>query len=294
MKLALGTVQFGLPYGISNKNGQTDIEEAEAIIDYAREHGVDTIDTAVAYGQSESCLGKIGVQDFNVVTKMTAIPDGDVNVKAWVFNQAESSLERLKLQKMHAILLHQPLQLINPIIGQTLAESLISLKAEGLVDKIGVSIYSPHELEAVFKVLDLDLVQAPFNVLDRRLLTSGWLGRLHELGVEVHVRSVFLQGLLLFPRQARPAQFNRWQGIWCDWEEYLQATNQTPLEASVRFAAAPAAIARVVVGVDSRAQLAEIFAALQGGAAPAPDHLLCDDSLLLEPSRWKTLSPAVG
>lgn len=293
MKLALGTVQFGLPYGIANRQGQVITAEAIAIVEYARSIGVDTLDTAAVYGDSEQRLGEIGVQTWKIISKLPPIPVGTADVGLWVRTSVERSLRLLRVHNLAGLLLHHPADLLGAS-GALLQRALLDIKASGLVGKIGVSIYSPAELDGLMKRFPVEMVQAPFNVLDQRILSSGWLSRLHDLGIEVHVRSIFLQGLLLLDRLARPPQFSRWQEIWRGWDEYLRASNQTPLEACVRFASSPPTIARVVVGIDTRRQLEEIFGALNGATLPLPYHLQCNDPHLLEPSRWKSLTPAAG
>ncbi len=293
MKLALGTVQFGLPYGIANRQGQVAPADARAILDYAVSIGIDTLDTAAVYGDSEQRLGEIGVQTLKIISKLPPIPDKTGDVGHWVRTTVEKSLELLRIRQLAGLLLHHPADLLGEN-GAQLHRALLDVQAAGLVRKIGVSVYRPAELDELIGRFPIEIVQAPFNVLDRRILTSGWLARLHGLGIEVHVRSVFLQGLLLLDRLARPPQFNRWQEIWQDWDEYLLASNQTPLEACVRFASSSPTIARVVVGIDSRRQLEEIFGALDGATVSLPYNLQCNDPHLLEPSRWKSLTPAAG
>ena len=290
--LALGTVQFGLPYGIANQQGQVSPAEARAIVDYARTIGIDTLDTAVAYGSSEQRLGEIGVQTWKIVSKLPPIPTGTGNVGQWVRASLERSLQLMRVRHLSALLLHQPADLLGSN-GAKLQRALLDVREAGLIGKIGVSVYGPAELDGLVGRFPVEIVQAPFNVLDRRIVASGWLARLHDLGIEVHVRSVFLQGLLLIPRSARPAHFTRWQRIWSDWEEYLQASNQTPLEACLRFATSYPTIARIVVGIDSKLQLNQIFEAMQGETVSVPD-LKCDDPFLLEPSRWNSPPPAAG
>lgn len=293
MKLALGTVQFGLPYGIANRQGPVSSAEARAIIEYAVSIGIDTLDTAATYGHSEQRLGEIGVPTWKIISKLPPIPAGMGDVGHWVRITVERSLQLLRVRQLTGLLLHHPADLLGEH-GVLLQRALLDVQAAGLVGKIGVSVYRPAELDELVRRCPVEIVQVPFNVLDRRILSSGWLARLHDLGIEVHARSVFLQGLLLFSRQARPAQFNRWKDIWRDWEDYLQASNQTPLEACLRFVSAHSAIDRIVVGIDSRRQLEEIFATLQGVVVSPPDYLLSHDPLLLEPSRWRSLTTTEG
>ncbi|WP_424096627.1 aldo/keto reductase [Moorena producens] len=285
-KLALGTVQFGLPYGVANQQGQVSLEEANAILNQAWSAEIDTLDTAIAYGSSEQRLGDMGVNHWRIVSKLPSLPEGQTNVPVWVEQSLEESLKRLKIDKLYGLLLHRPKDLLSSQ-GQTLYNSLCALKERGWVQKIGISIYGPEELEALVAEFEFDMVQAPFNVLDRRLIQSGWLARLHQSGVEVHVRSMFLQGLLLMAPAARPVQFGRWNTLWHQWQQWLADTNLTPLQACLRFGLNQPGIDRVLVGVDSLVQFQEILEAATGDIPEFPDTLYCDDLDLINPARWQ-------
>ncbi len=289
-RLALGTVQFGLPYGVANSGGQVGLEEAAAIVAAARTVGIDTLDTAIAYGDSEARLGQIGVPGWCVVTKLPAVPESCPDVSAWVKTAVDGSLERLKIGRLHGLLVHRSDQLLGTQ-GEALSKALAQIKAQGLVEKIGVSIYGPEELDALWPRHPLDLVQAPFNIFDRRMAETGWFTKLHAAGIEIHARSAFLQGLLMMKPSERPAYFGRWPMLWACWQAWLQECGQTPLEACLRFALSAAEVSRVVVGVESRSQLQEIIAAASRGPGAAPsEHLICDDLDLIDPSHWPTES----
>jgi aryl-alcohol dehydrogenase-like predicted oxidoreductase len=284
-RIALGTVQFGLNYGVANQGGQIKSDEARAIVTFARSHGVCALDTAIAYGDSEQVLGRIGVGNFEVISKLAAVPENCSDVRDWVLKQVQESLHRLRVPQLYGLLLHHPEQLLSGR-GPELYEALQILKNQGLVAKTGISIYRPEELQALFKIMKFDLVQAPFNLLDRRLITTGWLDRLHMMGVELHVRSVFLQGLLLMPLGQRPSYFDRWSKLWHRYDEWLKQHNITPVQACLRHALSVTAINKLVVGVDSCTQLLEILAATQGELPPIPEYLNCDDVDLLNPASW--------
>jgi aryl-alcohol dehydrogenase-like predicted oxidoreductase len=285
MKLALGTAQFGLAYGISNIEGQVSVDEAGKILARARAAGMDTIDTAVAYGQSEQRLGELGVGGWHVVSKLPAIPDDCVDVQAWVAANADASLARLKVAKLCGLLLHRPGQLLGPN-GEELYQALLQLRDFGKVEKIGVSIYEPSELDDLCPHYAFDLVQAPFNVFDRRLATSGWLHRLHAEGIEIHVRSAFLQGLLLSATGESPVGFERWEPLWSAWRGWIAGNGMNPLRAALGHVLSHPEIGRVVVGVDSLVQLNEILACSKSEQQRAPETLATTDLDLLNPARW--------
>lgn len=287
MKLALGTAQFGFAYGIANTQGQVTLDAALQILVRARSSGMDTIDTAIAYGQSEERLGQVGVRGWQIVSKLPPVPEGCVDVPEWVTSNVETSLAKLKVPQLRALLLHRPDQLLGPN-GQQLYMALAYLKATGKVQKIGISIYEPSELDDLCSQYEFDLVQAPFNVFDRRLATSGWLHRLHASGVEVHVRSVFLQGLLLSSLAKLPAGFERWEPLWYAWRTWSTAIGSSSLQGAVGHVLSYPEIDRVVVGVDSLGQLNEILALDTSRPQRAPEAIASVDLDLLNPARWST------
>ena len=286
-RLALGTVQFGLSYGIANQQGKINSVSATEILEYAYTHGIDTLDTAIAYGDSEQCLGSVGVKSWKVVSKLPKMPEKTPDILNWVKQKVLGSLNRLRLPKLYGLLLHHPEQLLS-IEGKYLYDALVLLKEEKLVDKIGISIYSFNELEFILSQFDFDLFQCPFNILDRNLIDSKWLYRLKDLGSEVHVRSVFLQGLLLMNTQNSPSRFNRWQPLWEHWDEWLKSTNISALDACLNYVSSYPEISKVVIGVDSLCQLREILN-IRETNLQFPDCLSCNDLDLIYPSNWKKL-----
>ena len=287
-RLALGTVQFGLSYGIANQTGQVTCNEAAAILDYGSAAGLDTLDTAIAYGESEQRLGEIGVRQWRIITKLPPVPGSCTDVHAWVQESILGSLERLRAPKLYGVLLHRAQQLLGPQ-GDALYRALVAIKDQGKAEKIGVSIYDPGELDALCSQYQFDVVQTPFNIVDRRLATSGWLTRLHEAGTEIHVRSIFLQGLLLMNAASRPATFNRWQPLWQQWHAWLSEQELTPLQACLGFVLGQSQVDRVVVGVDSLMQLKGILANVGTQFVKPPAMLMSEDMNLINPSRWATL-----
>ena len=289
MKLALGTAQFGLRYGVANQRGQVPIEEVTAILQLARASGIQTLDTAIAYGDSEERLGDIGIQGWQVVSKLPAIPVGCSDIPAWIATSVGASLGRLKVPKLYGLLLHRPHQLLEEH-GPQLYGALQHLKGTGLVQKIGVSVCDPTELGLLVKHFGVDLVQVPLNVLDQRLVWRGWPSRLSDLRTELHVRSVFLQGLLLMSPTERPAMFGRWASLWLAYDRWLEESALTPVQACLRHALAVAGVSKIVVGVDSLRQMEEILDAATGPAPALPGSLGVDDPDLLNPARWASLT----
>lgn len=287
-RLALGTVQFGLNYGVANQNGPVTPEEVDRIIAAAVAAGIRTLDTAVAYGKSESVLGHCGVLGWEIVTKLPAVPSDCNDVQTWAITQIEDSLTRLKVNSVHGVLLHRPDQLVG-VHRSAILSAMRLLQAEGYTRKVGVSIYDPAQLDDILALGVFELVQAPLNILDRRLVESGWARQLRESSVELHARSVFLQGLLLIPADHRPAKFKRWSKIWDVWDRWLEESDLSPVEVCLRYVLSVCEVDRLVVGVDSLVHLQQILSALHGPLPDLPKWPTVPDVELINPAFWKQL-----
>lgn len=286
MKLALGTVQFGFDYGIANKSGQVPENVASEIIQKARSASINTLDTAALYGVSEKVLGHIGVDDFDVISKIPAFPPNRGDLGDWVDEIISNSLENLSIDCLGGILLHRPLELLQNG-GRQVYDKLLELKQKRIVKKIGISIYQPSDLDDLLHDYAFDIVQAPLNIFDRRLLTSRWLKRLHDAGTEVHVRSVFLQGLLVMPQNEIPDYFNPWKSLFDELHQWIQDQKLSSLEACIGYANSVHEVSRIIVGVDSPEQLDEIVSATTCKIENIPDSLQSVDPELLNPALWR-------
>lgn len=289
MKLALGTAQFGLDYGIANGTGQISIAEARTLISMAKAANIDVIDTAAVYGSSEFCLGHIGVEDFRVVTKLPAMPQDTKKPALWVRSQIEGSLARLGCNSVYGYLVHRPEDLATDD-GDEIAGALREIREDGLAAKVGISIYDPAQIIDASRRLNLDLVQAPLNLLDRRIIDSGHARALKENGVELHARSAFLQGLLLLGRDHIPIAFDRWKNLLSLWHDWLDCNNVSAARACLDFVSSFADVDRVVVGVDTQRQFSMLLDAagkpLDQEQIVWPD-IRSSDQDLINPSRWK-------
>jgi aryl-alcohol dehydrogenase-like predicted oxidoreductase len=288
VKFALGTAQFGQPYGIANKDGQVNEESIKKILSRAKEVGIDTLDTAISYGVSEYFLGKVGVEGWKVITKLPKTPVDCSDIEEWVNNQMNGSLQRIGVKCVKAIMLHRPSQLLESK-GQELWTAIQKLKYTGKIEKCGFSIYEPNELERLWKDFQPDIIQVPFNILDQRLKISGWLEKLNKSGVETHVRSLFLQGLLLINKDDRPEKFNRWNTVWDVWDEWLDKEKLTPLEACIGFINSEPFIDLTVVGVDNLQQLEQIITVSKKVINQPPKELMVTDENLINPSNWNKI-----
>ncbi len=292
-KLALGTAQFGLNYGVANQIGQVSESDVSKILEFASLEKIDTLDTAIAYGNSEKVLGNIGISHFQVVSKLPALPDlVDLDIESWVKLQVRDALIRLNVQSIYGLLLHRSQNFLGQS-GIELLKALMLLKECGLVKNIGISIYNTSELDQLDQLgylKKIDIVQAPLNIIDRRLETSGWLSRLHALGIEIHTRSTFLQGLLLCPLEKIPSKFRRWSHIWDRWSCELAKKSQLPAQACLAYPLSLPEISKVIIGVDSECHLKQLILATKKNPTQMDySFMASDDEMLINPSNWSSL-----
>ena len=244
-KLVLGTVQFGLQYGV-NSAGRPSEEAVKGILSEATKGGITTLDTSSAYGNSEEILGEciIPGEGFKIVSKY---PKGETPV-AEMFN---GSLKRLKVEKLYGYLLHHfELYKNNPKIW----DEFIALKESGRVQKIGFSLYAPEELQFILDHKSpFDLIQVPFNIFDKKFLP--YMKELHDKGVEIHVRSTFLQGLFFKDRNALPEKLKPMKKYLLQLDEFSKQSGLSISEIALNYNLPNPYIDGVLIGVDNVEQL---------------------------------------
>ena len=282
-KLALGGVQFGIDYGIANTKGQVQIEEVQSILNYAKKNGVNILDTASGYGDSEEVLGKVGVDNFQIITKTTSIKQG-VNGVVRIFYQ---SLKNLKQKKAYGLLIHDIGEIEHKQFDTLLIE-LARLKRQGLVKKIGASVYNSQQIDYLLDNFSIDLIQLPINILDQRLISNDSLIKLKKHNVEIHARSAFLQGLLLMSTDTIPSWFNPIKDTLKLFHKEAKKQNLTKLQLALGFVQSLTEIDKVVVGVDSLQQLREIIDASSVKVNTAElSNIAINNSIFLNPSNWR-------
>lgn len=261
-QLCLGTAQFGLPYGITNRAGKVSESEVQALLIEARAAGVTLLDTAQAYGDAEEVLGRSlpPGHAFKLISKLAPQPQPAFTADDRVeWEQAFTrTCELLGNQGLDTLLVHSALDLIKPG-AEHLREWLLSLRGRGLVQRLGVSVYGGTELIDLPSDL-LDVVQLPLSLYDQRLLVDGTIDRLLESGCAVHVRSIYLQGLLLSPVASWPAWVDPLVRKHHARLEHLAADRGcTLLDLALGFACAQKDLDAVVVGVCSRFELQQLL-----------------------------------
>jgi aryl-alcohol dehydrogenase-like predicted oxidoreductase len=284
-RFGLGTVQFGRPYGISNTTGQVHPDEVAKILRLAANLGVRWLDTAADYGDAEALLGTVLVEGpFRTVTKTMPLRNGSIES---VIEGVRKSMRLLRRKPLDALLVHSAADL-RAAEGPALWRSLLALKSSGEVHKLGISVYcndGPLDLARQFAP---DLMQVPISLLDQRLIASGELARIKELGVEIHARSIFNQGLMFLQADQVPPRLAHGAPRLAEIKHIIATIGISPLQAALAFALQQPAIDLIVVGVTSARELNEIAMATQVTPQTNLDWraLALEDAIMLDPRSW--------
>ncbi len=294
MKIALGTVQFGMNYGVSNHLGQVERCEVGKILQYAFKKGIDVLDTAAYYGNSESLIGDFmssysSNEYWNVITKTPAFKSNIIGNREIdeLLKSFELSQKRTGKKVIHGLLIHNCDNLFIPG-GEKLLHAMNQLKRDGVIKKIGVSLYTGDQVDRILDYCLIDLIQLPINILDQRLIKGGQLNKLKRRNVEIHARSVFLQGLLLMPLKDLSSWFEPIQGALKRFHLEAKRRNMSTLELSLGFVQSIPEIDKIVVGVNTSEQLHEIIdvASTYVNIKELSDLSISNPDFL-NPSNWK-------
>lgn len=287
-KLGLGTVQWGLNYGVANETGAVSSETVKSILNESKKNGIKVLDTAADYGHSERILGKNDLKEFTIVTKIPKLSVSRITSKEIKYLQSAflESLKKLSSKRIYGLLVHH----IDDILvsgGEEIISVMKEFQAKGQVEKIGISVYNSEQVDEVMKIFKPDLIQLPLNVLDQRMILSGHLKMLKENDIEIHVRSVFLQGLLLMPVEKIPEYFEPIKPLLRQWHKTTKDQGLTPTQAALSFVKSIPYIDKVIIGVDSLAHFSSCIKDFSIEAEFNPKGLVCNDPLYVDPSLWK-------
>lgn len=284
--LGLGTVQFGLPYGVSNRNGKPDEAEVQRILAAAAAAGVRVLDTAPSYGDSEAVLGRAlpPSHSFRIVTKTAAAETNAADIAAAVSRSVRQSRDRLRCDRIDGLLVHHAGEILGER-GPALIDALLAEKASGRVRAIGVSVYDAEQIDRLLDLFVPDIVQLPISALDQRLVHSGHIAALADAGVELHARSVFLQGVMLMEPGAVPDRLSEIRPFLEDFRHAARAANLSPLAAALGFVATLPQISVVLCGITSTGELQQLCEAWSGARAVsfAPRN---PPPAILDPRAW--------
>jgi aryl-alcohol dehydrogenase-like predicted oxidoreductase len=282
MRLAIGTVQFGLNYGINNQKGIVAEKELNSILNDARKNKINLLDTAQAYGNSESRLGSVDSSEFKFISKLKP----GILVSE-VYDSVQISCQNLNVTNLEGVLFHDFKDYNqNP----KLIDELIRLKRDSVIKKIGFSLYHPIELDALFSQnIDFDILQIPFSIYDQRF--KKYFKEIKKRNIEIHVRSVFLQGLVFMNPDKLSKHFDKYKHQFLSFQNNCLQLKQSIASVCLNYVYGHNEIDRVIIGVCSSKELMDNIIQIKSNSInfsklKFDNFKIIDESIIL-PFNWK-------
>jgi aryl-alcohol dehydrogenase-like predicted oxidoreductase len=283
-KISIGTAQFGMKYGVTNKNKSLTIDEISKILSYAKKNKINKIDTAYAYGNAEKKLGNFNLTNWKISTKIPKVPS-KTNINDWVEKKIKISLSRLKINKFDTVFVHDISETNNKKKFKKIYLSILKLKEKNITKNIGCSIYKTQDLKKISKY-KFDVIQAPVNIFNNEIFEKKYIDYLKKRGTNLEIRSIFLQGLLLTPPDTLPKKFKKWKKIFLNLHNFHLKEKISKI--SIAFSVLEKKKYKsVVVGVSSFNDFKEILRNSSKKIKNLPNFNIQSKSYLTNPKMWK-------
>tara|TARA_A100001011_G_scaffold349140_1_gene387491 strand:- start:15203 stop:16066 length:864 start_codon:yes stop_codon:yes gene_type:complete len=281
-KIIIGTANFDSKYGY--KKNKVQLREIKKILNFIKyKSKLNYIDTANFYGNTQKILGNNMNRKINYISKIK-IKKQDIKNSKNFEKKIYLILNELKIKKLYAILIHNPL-ILKLDKKKKIFKSLAYIQKKGHIKKLGISVYNQEEIDFVLKKFKFNIIQLPINLFDKKFNDNGTLGRLKKNGYEIHARSIFLQGLLL--ENILNKKFNQWSEIFEFYNFWLKVNNLKKLDVCWNYISNIKEIDRIVVGLNNLQQLKEILRIKKNIVNEIPDFMRKEESNFTNPVNWR-------
>jgi aryl-alcohol dehydrogenase-like predicted oxidoreductase/RimJ/RimL family protein N-acetyltransferase len=279
-RLSLGTAQLGMKYGINNRFGKIKINEAKNIVNYCEKLGIRSIDTAISYGNAEKILGKIGIKNFKITSKLPYIEYEKIKD---IEKMVKSSIKNLKIRKLNCLLIHSSKNIEKNTF--LILNKMKELKLKGLVSEIGISITKFHDIYKIVNNYNFDVIQLPYNIIDRRFESQKIMNLLKKKKIKIQIRSIFLQGLLFKKYPEIPSFLKVHSSDLLKFRDFLSKSKSTKLSYMLNFVYRNQFPKNYIFGIDGLKQLKDI-AKIKVNNKLNFNGLKSSDENLINPSYW--------
>ena len=280
-KIIIGTANFGMKYGLGNKN--LNQKEIKKILSFGKKNGIRTLDTAPSYKNAFENLRRNKIENWDIISKIPSIPKNIDNINHYIQKIFFSNLKKINLSKIHTILIHDEKDILNVTKGKKILKILNHFKKEKLVKRVGCSIYDSYKVKRVIKNYDFDVIQCPYNIFDKRLVDSGLFRLLKKRKINIHLRSIFLQGLLLKKKIDIPIQFKNNQKI-TKYYKLLEKYNLSNIEFCLSELD-KIEYEKVLIGISHKSQLKDIIN-FKNHLNKSTNILKTKNLKLIDPRKW--------
>lgn len=258
-KLIIGSANFGLNYGIKNNFNKLSFEKIKKILKYAEKNKIQMIDTASSYGDAELKIGKAKLKNFKYISKVKITKKKNKDIKKEISRQFNKTLKNLNKKKIYAILIHNLLRLNNYQLKSAF-EFLHLLKKNKKISKLGFSTYGDYKIKFILSRFSVDIIQTSLNVLDNRAFSKELLKLYKRKKIKIHVRSIFLQGLLISQKLNVPKKIkSEWDKNKKIWFDYCNEKKFDPIKLAVNYVLKKKNVDKIILGFDLKDQLVNIL-----------------------------------
>lgn len=284
-KICLGSANFGKSYGY--KNSKIKKKEFFKIFKYAKTKKIEYIDTAFSYSNSQKIIGKNSL-NFKIITKIPKIPKSNSNPLNWIKKIISKSLKDLKTKRLYAVLFHYPPYQIDKKKFIQIIKYLEYLKKKKIIGKIGISAYSINEIRRSFLIYNFEIIQFQANILDQKILKSPFIKLLKKKGVEIHTRSIFLQGMLLSNISDIPNKFKYLKKPLINFNKWVKKKEISKLRACLQCILSFPVIDKIVLGTNNYLQFKQTVETIEklNGKLDIPKQLKNINLHQLNPKNW--------
>jgi len=284
-KFIIGTAQFGAKYGIKNKHIKIKKNNAFKILKLSEKNNINHLDTSDAYRGYKKILSKYNLEKWKISLKLSNKLINRLNSEKKFLNFFYKNLKMINKKKFDYILFHDS-KILFKRNGKKIYHYLFKLKKKGFVKKIGISAYTTSEVKSVIRKYKIDVIQIPLNIFDQRLIKKKFIKKLKSLKIEIHARSIFLQGLLLLDKKNIPKKFQKYNKSFIKWFEFLKKNKTSPLKECIKFAFINNFIDKYIIGVDSTSNLEDIVNLKIKNSKKNFETLKSNNIRLIDPRKW--------
>lgn len=287
-KLILGTAQLGNKYGFFSRK-KNNFKSSKELLDYAYKNKIYELDTSSLYKNSEKIIGKFKKKKNKIITKISCkiFINSREKILQIFLQEIKRSKKKLNIKRKPLyMLLLTNVEIMFGKLGYDIYQCLIYLKKKNIILKFGFSIYCFKTIEKLIKNFKPDIIQLPYNIFDRRLENKVIIKVLNNNNVEVHIRSVFLQGILINKFKIFPKKFFKWRKHLLSWYKWIEVNNLSFIHACLSFVSNKKFVKKIIIGANDKKELEKIVKISRLKKIYVPKKFKINDTKLIDPRKW--------
>ena len=286
-KIVLGTAQLDEKYGLKNNRKKILPKKMKDILKFAKSKKIFFLDTASSYKNSEKILSKVNLNGFNIIGKIEKVRHYK-NISKVIKKKIISSKKKLGIKSFYGYLIHDEKDLYSKK-GPEIYNSLLKFKKQGLIKKIGISIYNFKDLLKIINKFKLDIIQLPYNLLDRRLENKKLIKIFKKKKIEIHIRSIFLQGILLKEIHELPKKFKVFQKDLIKIDNFSKKNKISKLELCINFVFFKNYTNKIIIGIEEKKNIEDILKINLNYKLKKIPNFKFNNPKLINPRSWRTI-----